>query len=94
MIKKSIKRTIGYANIYSSVQVHRLKFNKVWTCTIGSDAQEKLKDYDRRSEERSTRSQHLGSEERMLLRTWRTSSDSEDHQTQKISIWLRRPPDS
>jgi len=63
------ERTIGYANIFSSVQDNRIKFNKVWTCIRALDAQEKLKDYGRRSEERSIGSQHLGSEEMMLRRS-------------------------
>jgi hypothetical protein len=84
---------IGYANICSSVQDHRLKFNKVWTYIRASEAQEKLKYYGRRSKERSTRSQRFESEERMLLRSWRSTSDCEDLQTLKnIRSWGAQTP--
>jgi len=44
-----------------------------------------FKDYGRKYEERSTRSQRLRLEERMLLRRWRLSPDFYDHQTSKTS---------
>jgi len=40
------------------VQDYRIKFNKDWTCIRASDAQEKLKEYSRRSEKMSTEIQH------------------------------------
>jgi len=42
----------------------RIKFNNVWTCIRASEAQEKLKDFGRRYEERSIKNQHLELDEK------------------------------
>lgn len=82
-----MKNKGDYSAVLYPFEDHKLKFNKVWTCIRASEAEENLKDYGRIFEERSTRSQHLRSEER--------NSEAEDlHQTLKTStLWRIEDPE-